>query len=331
MEALHGKAEDYLLAAFGASLALEPINTANLPYYILDRYVLWRGDLLGRVCIFMATRHPAIDWGVSELIRHRDVVRKQWPGDPVVVVLDRLLPRQRKKLVAGGVAFMVPGLQLFIPEMLLEFREGRTPKAAVEESADHFSPTAQLVTLAALLGHPVQEMNATTLAGRLSVAPMSMVRAFDELQAAGIADAQRVGRERRLRLRARGRALWDLVQQRLQSPVRKVRRMEILHPEDFHAPFAGETALGFYSALSAPRVTVYAIAAADWNRQVRQHLVPVLPEWGEGSDFETWSYDPAVLGDDTKVDPLSVYLSVRGHTNERVAQAADELLESMPW
>ena len=48
-------------------------------------------------------------------------------------------------------------------------------------------------------------------------------------------------------------------------------------------------------------------------------------------EIETWSYDPGVLATGETVDPLSLYLTVRNHADERVAQAADQLLEQFQW
>jgi len=50
-----------------------------------------------------------------------------------------------------------------------------------------------------------------------------------------------------------------------------------------------------------------------------------------GDEIETWSYDPAALATSDVVDELSLYLSTRDHPDERVAQAADQLLENMSW
>jgi hypothetical protein len=114
--------------------------------------------------------------------------------------------------------------------------------------------------------------------------------------------------------------------------VRKVRQVTIPYPERFPGRVAGESALSLYSALAAPRTQTLAVAGADWNRLVREHgLRDVEPGYGEGDAVQTWTYDPAALADGNVVDRLSLYLSVRDHSDERVAQAAEQLLESLPW
>jgi hypothetical protein len=329
-EKLARAAEGYAREAFDADLTLEPLHLSTLPYYITDRYRLWRGEMFGRACIFMAVRPTDSPEGPGELARHRDVFLKQWPGDLVILLFEALTPRRRKRLIADRLAFMVPGAQLFIPELLLEFRE-RAARAQASRAPERFSPTAQLVAVAALLRQDIQGANATTLARRFGVAVMSMGRAFDELQAAAVADAHRVGRERTLHMKAEARALWSQVERHLKSPVRKVRRVAIPYPERFPGLVAGESALALYTALASPRTQTLAVAGADWNRLVREHGLRDVEPGDDGDDVQTWTYDPVALADRNVVDRLSLYLSVRDHADERVAQAAEQLLESLPW
>jgi hypothetical protein len=51
----------------------------------------------------------------------------------------------------------------------------------------------------------------------------------------------------------------------------------------------------------------------------------------ERVEVQTWTYDPRILASNGVVDRLSLYLSVRGSPDERVAQAAEELLETFEW
>lgn len=331
-DSLQRAVEGYARDAFDVDLTLEPIRPTGLPHFIADRYELWRAEIFGRSCIFMAPRPANLPEGLSELARHREIVRARLRAPLIILLFDTLSTRRRKRLIADRQAFMVPGAQLFVPEMLLEFREARAARAPMTRAPDRFSPTAQMIAIAALLRQEVDGANATTLARRFGVAAMSVGRAFDELQAAGVADANRVGRERTLHLKMEGQTLWRGVERHLQSPVRKVRRVVIPAPDHFPGLLAGESALGFYTALAPPRIRALAVAAADWNRLVVEHgLKDAEPGYGDGDDVQTWAYAPAALAHGNVVDRLSLYLSVRDHADERVVQAAEQLLEGMPW
>ena len=71
-------------------------------------------------------------------------------GHPVVYVTEALASYERRHLIAKKVPFIVPGNQLFLPELGIDLREyfrGRAPTADV-----HLSPATQAVLIATLLG-----------------------------------------------------------------------------------------------------------------------------------------------------------------------------------
>ncbi len=326
---LVAKAESYLRDVFGVLASIVPDGVDGLPFFIADKYVLWRADLSDRPCILMVPRTGG-DATVDEMARHVHVVKDRAAVSLIILVFETLSSARRQNLISRRLAFMVPAAQLFVPEALLDLRE-RAPRATVRE-VNQFSPTAQLVILGMLLGRQPGDASATSLAHRYGVANMSLSRAFDELQAADLAAAPRVGKSRTLRFHARGRELWEAAAPRLNSPVRKVRTVGIPFPEHFPGKVAGESALSLYTSLAQPRVQRLAVASANWNQLVRDHGL-LAREVGDpaGDEVETWSYDPAALAPDRVVDRLSLHLSTRDHPDERVAQAADQLLEDITW
>jgi hypothetical protein len=326
-EDLLRQGEQYLHQTFGVVSDWRSARQQGLPHYLADRYRLWHADLLGRPALFMAPRPTELP-AVDELARQVAQVRTRYDAPLVILVFAHLGTGRRNALIAQRLAFLVPGAQLFLPELLLDLRE-RTP--APPRVAETLSPTAQVLILGALLDFAT-EGNAGELARRYGVAPMSMTRAFDELAGVHLAETPRIGRERVLRFQQIGRALWEKAAPRLQSPVRKVRTVVIPAPERFPGKIAGESALAHYTALTAPRMQRLAVASADWNRLARDEgLRATEPLDPQGDEVETWTYDPAALTSETVVDPLSLHLAVRGHTDERVAGAAEDLLERMPW
>jgi len=319
--------EQYLHETFGIASDWHSAPHRGLPHYLADRFRLWHAELFGRPALIMAPR-PTEAPGGEELARQVAQVRSRYETPLVILAFAHLSTPRRNALIAQRLAFLVPGAQLFVPELLLDLRE-RTPSPP--RVAETLSPTAQVVILGALLGL-AREGNAGDLAKRYGVAAMSMTRTFDELAAVQVADTPRVGRERVLRFRADDRALWDQAAPRLQSPVRKVRTVVIPWPDRFPGKVAGESALSSYTDLASPRIPRRAVASADWNRLVRDHDLRETDRLDrQGAEVETWSYDPAALTSDRVVDPLSLHLALRGHPDERVAGAADDLLERMPW
>lgn len=331
LEALAEAAEAYVEDAFGQRLALVPIAPTNLPQFILDRYAIWQGSLDGRAVLLMVAREnlPPGSGATAQYLKHREMVRHQLGADLVLLLLGRVPGAIRRQMMERKIGFIAPGSQLYVPEVFLDLRE-RAPAFALGH-AEQISPTTQLLLLAVMQGRTLDGQNLTELSGELRVSIMSISRTLDELEALQLAKAHHVGRQRRLHMALGGRELWDSVQAQLRTPVRKVR--EICAPDGkVIGPFAGTTALARYTMLAPPRVETKAVLAASWKSlQAERPLRPATAFDDERVEIQTWTYDPRILASDGVVDRLSLYLSVRGSRDERVAQAAEELLETFAW
>jgi len=330
LDALAAAAENYVEGAFGLVLGLQPIAPVTLPHFILDRYRMWKGSLLGEPMLLVAGKgwKPGERF-TADFIKQRDLLRDRLGVPLVLLLLDHAPAAVRKQMVAGKIGFVAPGSQFYVPEALLDLNE-RSARARPERPGI-IRPTAQLMLLAALQGQQLDDANQTELAARFQVAVMSISRAFDELEALKIGRTAHVGRQRRLHLHVRDGDLWAIVKDKLQTPVRKVRRVYGMLNSDV-APRAGETALAHYTMLGEPRVERRAVAATHWKKVERQlHESSAFDFAHPHMEVETWTYDPRLLARDGFVDPLSLYLSVRHSLDERVAQAADQLLEPFGW
>jgi len=48
-------------------------------------------------------------------------------------------------------------------------------------------------------------------------------------------------------------------------------------------------------------------------------------------ELEVWSYSPKMFEKKGRVDRFSLYLSMKGDTDERVQSAMEELMEQVEW
>jgi DNA-binding MarR family transcriptional regulator len=331
LDALAIEAEAYLDEAFALNLGLAPTVPLGLPHYLLDRYRLWQGQLNGEPLLVVAMREHILGRAAThQFIKHRDTLRAELGAKVVLLLLDHVSTAIRRQMVERHIGFIAPGAQLYIPEALIDLRERtRGPRAT---PGDHLSPTAQLLIIATLLGDDLGQANQTALAERYDVAIMSVSRALDELEASGLAEPRTAGRNRRLHLILNGAELWRAVESRLQSPVRKVRTVRGVLPDDV-APLAGESALAHYTMLAEPRIAQRALAAAQWKTVQSTFLLKVGFDFDDRDriELETWRYDPRTLARTDVVDPISLYLSARHDPDERIVQAAQQLLEPFGW
>lgn len=297
-------------------------SLSNLPYFLADRYVLLEGDLLGAPCVFMAAQAAYLETPA--------VVAKHWRQvrdsveQPVILLVDAVSAHNRARLIEQRVPFVVPGNQLYLPEFGLDLREHF--RTARRTEVDHLSPTAQLVLLDELLHPSPVGKSRVWVAKRFQCSPMSAGRAVEELSAARLGELYAAGPQKQFRFYATGRNLWEAAYPRLQSPVRKTRRI-VQAPPNFTGYLAGESALAEYEMLSAPATPVYAVTAADWRTLERMFGLVETEDEGQLM-LQTWAYDPGLLTDRSgPVDPFSLYLSLAGETDERITMSADRILE----
>ncbi len=331
LEALAEAAEAYVDDTFGERLGLVPVAPTNLPHFIIDRYAIWQGSLNGRTLLLMAIKEilPPGSGATAQYLKHRDLVQRELGADLVLLLLDRAPNAIRRQMVDRKIGFIASGAQLYVPEAFLDLRE-RAPAFAIASAAS-ISPTTQFLLLAIMQGRDLGDLNLTELADDLGVSIMSISRTLDELGALQLAKAHHVGRQRRLHMLLGGQELWEAVQAQLQSPVRKVRVVCAQDGEKI-GPLAGTSALARYTMLAPPRTETRAILAASWkNLAAADTLRPATAFDDERIEVQTWTYDPRILSRNGVIDPLSLYLSVRGSPDERVAQAAEELLETFEW
>ena len=97
---------------------------------------------------------------------------------------------------------------------------------------------------------------------------------------------------------------------------------------------AGESALARVSMLNEPRVPVWALQSKTWqsHKDACPRSLQEIPYAEVGSaEIELWRYPVLMPGQNESVDPLSLYLSLRDRTDERLQDAISKLLEKTLW
>jgi hypothetical protein len=302
-----------------------PVDSSILPAFLSQRYSLVAGQILRHQCVLMVPQNDA-ELTPATVAKHRDQLRRHFPTALVILATSRLSNHNRHRLIAQHVSFIVPGNQLFVPELALDLREHF--RSEPDLPAESLSPTGQVLVLAALLERLEQD-TASTLAARFHYSAMSMSRAIAELEALQLVEIEPAGKFRHFLFHLPRRELWRRTRGMLRSPVRKRRR--IRRPGgDTDLPLAGESALAERTDLSHPRIEVRAIAASDWKAFARRNDLDEPLHWDDPAiELETWSYDPLLLGDRGEVDPISLWLSLPDSADERVGAAKDRLLEQV--
>ena len=316
------------------TLGIAPSVTAwsgvgKLPYFLQDAFDVRELTLLNRP-ILLAIDKRSDKPGLTNVRSQMDKLR-ELAGMPVVYVTGTLASYERKRLVEQKVPFLVPGNQLYLPDLGIDLREYfRKPPAAADTA---LSPATQAMLITVLLRRPWRaDWQPAEVVSELGYTAMTLSRAVKEITAAGIATLRTEGRVRWLQMVCTGEQTWEQVKPLLRSPIK--RRFWARPAPQWRPPqvrLAGLSALARYSMLSEPQWPTYAVSPAQW-KAATQAGIDLLPEPVPGAcEWELWHYNPALVPHCETVDPLSLTLSLQGSTDERVQLALDELKGSFPW
>lgn len=328
--------EKYLAETLGSvSTPRVWAGVGALPYFLQDAFETREMSLHDRPVLLAIARRRG-SGGLAEVRTHVEKLRTL-SNLPVVYVTDALASYERTRLIRQRVPFLVPGNQLYLPDLGIDLREYfRQGERRVIAAA--LSPATQALLIGSLLREPWRsDWDPSPLMARLGYTPMTLTRAVRELAAAGILAVTRRGRRRVAHTDRGPWEIWELARPLLRSPVKRRVWVAATDERIDGLYVAGESALARLSSLGAPRWPVYAIGPAPWKLAVRAGIRQ-LPEPEEACQaWQVWSYDPGLQSDAAVgtsggiVDPLSLALSLQHDTDERVQIALDELRRSFPW
>jgi len=320
----------YLLHVLGVRVNPRPwAGQRRLPYYLQEAYDLRELRLWDRPVLLAIDRQKG-SRGLANTRAHLDNIRAI-AGHPVVYVTETLASYERRHLIARKVPFIVPGNQLFLPELGIDLREYFRGRARTADA--HLSPATQAILIATLLRVPWQaEWQPATVVTELGYTPMTLSRVVKELVAAGLARVQNEGRARWVRMAYSAADTWERARPLLRSPIMRVvwvPASPTARPSGVR--LAGLAALARMSMLADPPEPTYALSPLQW-KAVRRARVETVPMRMPGADeWQVWSYSPELAPNSDTVDPLSLMLSLRDEADERVQQALAELRGTLPW
>lgn len=326
-----GQLQDYLAHILHTELQLKPWDgTSRMPNFVARRYRLLTGSIVHQPCLFAIDLDPGDDTP-AQIKKQIAGMEREFPGI-VVYTADRLAANRRARFIATGIAFAVPGNQLYVPALAIDLRE--MFRRSRDQNSERLSPAAQLTFFYCLLfKEKLQDGEARTpsrMAEVLGYSAMSIGRAYDELAGLGLATVLSRGRQKVLTLDQEPRQLLEESGQVLRSPVQSTRfaRFQVSIPP---MKIAGETALSHITGLSPPELPVYAIGGDDWKRLSAGDIDELETRDQADASIEVWLYRPELLSEYATVDPLSLYAQFRDHPNERIAKAAEDALEHVLW
>lgn len=319
---------NYVETVSGTTLNLRPLEAAQIPLFLRNRYAFYSATLFGQPWS-LAVEDESWDPGSPAEYGKQSEILQTHLKTPIAFVLSALPSHARNRMVQKGIPFIVPGNQAFLPGGLVDLRE-HFPQITPKDRAT-LSPAAQVTLLYHLLREPLNGLSLKDIAGKLHYSAMMLTNAKDELEAAGICEVERIGRSLSLKFPTDKRSLWESSQVRLTSPVKKTRWVDWKTP-GYPALLAGISALSRRTMIADDPLPTYALGPKMLESWLEKGVLIGRPDTEEATvKIEVWSYEPKLLGDNECVDSLSLYLSLRSSADERIQQQRERLIEEVAW
>lgn len=325
--------QDYFESIFGIKPEIRRwAKTKGLPFYLLDEYAFDVVTLFDRQCLVLLA-HDSFE-NAAKVRKHIDVLKKML-DQPILYATGALKSYERKRLIESGVQFVVPGNQLFAPQLGMDLREFYRSRQADKEA---MSPASQALLIAAIIRGWDEDyfFRGVDLDDGGQYSKMTMSRAMKEFQSFGLIEPASNEKSPRWRFVAAPKTIWDKAQPVMQNPVKRVVYSD-WQPQLQRT--AGLSALSKASMLGDPSIPVIAFTKEGWDAEVQRSGRTEVGQFNEPVfEVEIWSYSPDhILGETCasvsreSVDPLSLYLSLRDDVGDRVQISLDEMMEKIEW
>ena len=325
-EEFRGALQRYLAGILHQRVSLrEWPNTGKLPAFLARGYAYLQAQVAGQPCLFMVAMDEPIATP-AEIAKHVALVQRSFHGI-VAYAAPRMSSHQRARLIQQGVAFAVPGNQLYLPQLATDLREYYRSRPSSTD--DRLTPVAQVILFHHILGRNPELTTPTRLSDALKYSAMSVGRGFDELAESGLAQVVRRGREKHLTFGKKPEELIDAARPYLSDPVRKTHYLP-WSARVSKLQISGESALAELTSLAPPFLQTFAVGGQRWKTMRAGSSLPKeVHEHDAAVAAEVWRYDPTILSDTKVVDVLSLYARFWNHPDERVAAAAASLLKRL--
>jgi len=313
--------EKYFYENFG--LIIKPVAVKNSAINLLPVFLralnFRAAEINNQRLVFIETDN--YDDMTTENFRKRTSIIEGILNLPVVWVIGGIEAYKRKRLIEKKIAFVIPGKQLYIPFLFMEFREYKTIQN--KKSIAKFTPSAQCLLFYFLLGNQITGVNFKTLADKLGYGQMTISRAADALVKTGIAVIEG-GKNKFLNFTGNKNEIWNKALPYLVNPVDKILYADIEKQKNCY--ISGINALSAYTNINGEYRKTYALAPA-YEEQFFPGNTNIFYEPDErASVIQVWKYDPGVLTKNEMVDPLSLYLSFKENEDERIQKEIEGML-----
>lgn len=291
----------------------------TLPFFLIDTYDFYETSLF-KVSFLLVLAKEDVELTPATIKKHFAEIQRK-TNLLCIFVQKGTTSYNRKRLIEHRIPFIIPGNQMYLPELGIDLREYFR---AVKSSKKLLSPATQALLIYVLLDQEGIALTPSKLSSALGYTVMTMSRAFDELERAGIGEVIREGKERLLHVKESKKEIWESAKLLMRDPVKK--RVWVVGKKS--KLLSGLSALAEGTMLAPPSTPVFAVSLNEWKKM---EVIELSNQEDAAFEVEIWHYDPSLFASRGIVDPFSLYLSLKGIEDERVEITLEEMMEKIEW
>jgi len=231
-------------------------------------------------------------------------------------VFHKMPSYNRARLAAQSINFVIPNTQIFIPSLMIATNKA----ASTAPLSKTLSPSAQVLLLYYFY-NDLNDFSYNMLQEHFAMPYPTICRAIENLKKTGLCSI--VGtRNKTIHFNENKPELFHQAENFLKSPITKTVYAE--QPPK-QAVKSGISALSAYSMINTDEFEHVAISKETFKDlkeySMEDHYLPV--------HIEIWSYNPTLFADDDIADKISLYLSMKNDSDERVQHELNQMLQEL--
>ena len=330
------KISTYIYDVLGYNAQPQPVvksRLGRLPLFITETYNFYDLILLNRDLILAEIKDEE-NFSILQIEKQFAQI-KQALDKKVVLVADNITAFNRKRLIERGINFIIPGKQLFLPDLLIDLRETYS-NLRVRVKEQKLLPSAQFILLYHILHRyekiKIDEYPLFRLADKFKYTKMAISNAADDLKYHGLCTVTG-SKEKFIHFEFDRIELWNRAEKLLVNPVLK--RVYVDEKPSIFLYCSNACALSEYSEMNRSKQQYYAIEKDRFYELQKNGQLKNLNDREGKICLEVWKYDPDILTrevtGESNVDPLSLYLSLKESHDERIEMALEKIIDKFIW
>lgn len=311
--------EKYIEEVLGVKSNVFPADKQTidyLPLYITTSYKIECMSLFGKDICALSINGEGY-FTPEQLLKQKELVESSIKM-PAVFIFDKVASYNLKRYIQRGINFIIPGKQLFIPNLMVDIR--KVSDMPTKET-ERMMPLAQFILFYHLQKKQLTGVTITIISEMFSISYLNANRAINNLCSLNLCHLIG-GKEKQIEFVAQCQDLWNKALPLLVSPVQKVVYTDI----ELDYTQSGINALAHYTMINDERKKYYAI-----GKEVFKDIKLAVDKRFGNNSIEVWKYDPIPLSEEGVVDRLSLYMIYKDTQDERIQGELKTLIEEITW